>query len=84
MAEDLRGLPPALVITAGYDPLRDEGKHYGDRLAEAGVKVEYQCFESTIHGFMNFSGALDAGREGLELAAARVREVLQSQPDVRE
>lgn len=74
--EDLSGLPPALVITAGHDPLRDEGKHYADRLKAAGVDVEYVCFESTIHGFMTFAGALDAGKQALELAARKLREKL--------
>jgi len=76
LKEDLGGLPPALIITAGHDPLRDEGKHYADRLKAAGVDVEYVCFESTIHGFMTFAGALDAGKEALELAARKLREKL--------
>lgn len=74
--DDLSGLPPALVITAGHDPLRDEGKHYADRLKAAGVDVEYVCFESTIHGFMTFGRALDAGKQALELAARKLREKL--------
>jgi acetyl esterase len=77
LEKDLSGLPPALVITAGFDPLRDEGEHYARRLAEANVPVEYRCFESTIHGFMSFAGVLDAGKQGLELVATRLREVLQ-------
>jgi acetyl esterase/lipase len=76
LAEDLSGLPPALVITAGFDPLHDEGKAYADRLAAAGVPVEYKCFETTIHGFMSFSGAIDAGKEGLALVANRVKAAL--------
>ena len=76
LAEELGGLPPALIITAGYDPLHDEGKHYADRLRDAGVTVEYQCFEGTIHGFMSFSGALDVGREGLELVSRYLQENL--------
>ena len=65
--KDLSGLAPALTITAGYDPLRDEGKAYADRLREAGVSSEYKCFDGTIHGFTLFPGALDAGKEGLSL-----------------
>lgn len=76
LAQDLAGLPPALVITAGFDPLRDEGQAYANRLEAAGVAVEYRCFDSTIHGFMSFVGAIDAGREGLELVAARLRSPL--------
>ncbi len=76
-APDLAGLPPALVVTAGFDPLRDEGRAFAERLAAAGVSVEYRCFEETIHGFFSFAGVLDAGREGLALVAARVRLALQ-------
>ncbi len=76
LTKDLSGLPPALIITAGYDPLCDEGKHYADRLRDAGVAVEYVCFEGTIHGFMSFSGALDAGKEGLALVSRHLQENL--------
>jgi acetyl esterase len=70
---DLAGLPPALVITAGYDPLCDEGEHYARRLRAAGVPVEYQCYTGTIHGFLSFAGVLKAGRDALDLVAARLR-----------
>jgi len=77
LAPDLAGLPTALIITAGFDPLVDEGRRYGQRLTAAGVPVEYRRFHSTIHGFMSFAGVPDAGREGLELVAARLRSHLQ-------
>jgi acetyl esterase len=75
-ASDLAGLPPALVLTAGCDVLRDEGKAYADRLARAGVPVEYQCFEGTIHAFMSFAGAIPLGLEGLSFVASRLRAAL--------
>ena len=66
LCADLSNLPPALVITAGYDPLCDQGKHYADRLREAGVMTEFQCFSGAIHGFLNFSGVLDVGVAGMD------------------
>jgi acetyl esterase len=78
LADDLAGLPPALVVTAGCDPLRDEGRAYADRLAAAGVPVEYRCFESTIHAFMSFAGAIPVGVEGLSFVASRLRAALHA------
>lgn len=72
-ARSLAALPPALVITAGCDPLRDEGRMYAERLAAAGVPVELKCFETTIHGFVSMSGAIDAGKEALALIASRMK-----------
>jgi acetyl esterase/lipase len=67
--EDYAGLPPALIITAGHDPLRDEGAEYAETLDAAGVPVAYECREGTIHGFMNMGrvlrGAHGWGRERL-------------------
>lgn len=57
-AVSLHDLPPAIVVTAGYDPLRDEGERYADRLAHDGVTVVRHSYPSTIHGFLWMAGAL--------------------------
>ena len=75
-AASLAGLPPALTITAGHDPLRDEGKAYADALAAAGVDSDYKCYEGTIHGFLSFPGALEAGADGLSFAAQALKKAL--------
>jgi len=77
-ADDYRGLPPALVIAAGYDPCRDENAYYAERLEMDGVPVTYRCFESTIHPFFLFDGAIDAGREGQLLVADTLSKFLKT------
>jgi acetyl esterase len=70
-AEDLAGLPPAYVTTAGFDPLRDEGEAYAERLREAGVKVTLRRHPSLIHGFANMTAISSTARAAmLDLAAA--------------
>jgi acetyl esterase len=59
-AKDHSRLPPAYIITAGFDPLRDEGKAYAERLEQAGVDVTYECFEGQIHGFLPMAGVIAA------------------------
>jgi acetyl esterase len=61
LAKDLAGLPPAYVLTAGYDPLKDEGQAYADRLRKAGVKVTSAYFPGTIHGFFSMTRFLKQG-----------------------
>ncbi len=73
---DLSGLPPAWVLTAGYDPLRDEGKAYADKLRAAGVPVEYVNEPQMIHGFFQLSGAIDTGAATLKRAGAAIRRAL--------
>jgi acetyl esterase len=59
-AKDHSRLPPAYIVTAGFDPLLDEGKAYAERLTQAGVPVTYECFEGQIHGFLPMAGAIAA------------------------
>lgn len=64
---DDSGLPPTLIITAGFDPFRDEGFEYAERLAAAGVPVEYECYEGTVHGFMNMGRMLRVAYRSMRL-----------------
>jgi acetyl esterase len=72
-AADLSGLPPAFVLTAGYDPLRDEGEEYARRLERAGVPVALKRYEGAIHGFFQMGGVLRVAREAVEDACAFLR-----------
>jgi acetyl esterase len=76
VAADLRGLPPALIVLAGHDPLRDEGQAYADRLSAAGVPVECRCFEGTVHAFVSFAAMIPAANEALAFVASRMRAAL--------
>jgi acetyl esterase len=75
-APDLSGLPPALIVTAEYDPLRDEGEAYGARLADAGVAVDVRRYDGMIHGFVSMPELLDQGAEALDHCARTLREAL--------
>ncbi|NQW17225.1 MAG: alpha/beta hydrolase [Chloroflexi bacterium] len=72
-ATDLSGLPATTIVTAEYDPLRDEGEAYGVALAEAGVDVECTRYDGMIHGFNLQPGKFDDGRKALSEASARLR-----------
>lgn len=75
-ARDLAGLPPALVLVAGYDPLRDEGKAYATRLMQAGVPTVLTEYTGMIHGFFSMSGVMDAGKQALNQVAGALRDAL--------
>jgi acetyl esterase len=70
LAKDFAGLPPAFVLTAGYDPLRDEGRAYANRLIDAGVKTTYVNYPGTIHGFFTLTRFLKQGIKANDEAAA--------------
>jgi acetyl esterase len=72
-ASTMATAPPALVITAEYDPLRDEGEAYADRLREAGVTVDHIRYDGQIHAFFAMPGAIPAAREAVDGVAAALR-----------
>jgi acetyl esterase len=76
-AASLAGLPPALVITAGFDPLRDEGAAYARRLTEAGGQVDYINYGGMIHGFMPMGKLLATGNRATSHVALSLRQALR-------
>jgi acetyl esterase len=80
LAKSHAGLPPALVITAGYDPLRDEGAAYADKLRAAGVKVAYREYADMVHGFVLFGGVLESANAAVADCAAALRAAFERVP----
>lgn len=76
LAPDLRGLAPAVLLTAGFDVLRDEGEAYARRLAEAGVPVRHRRHASLIHGFCNATGVSRPARAAMDEATRWIGEAL--------
>ncbi len=73
LAPNLRGLPPALVITAEFDPLRDEGEAYGKRLEEVGVPTRVSRYNGMIHGFLSMAPILDQGKAAVGESSRALR-----------
>jgi acetyl esterase len=73
-APSLAGLPPALIITAGFDPLRDEGEAYAERLRAAGVTVDYVCYGGMIHGFVPMGKVIDSALHAVKLIGDSLRQ----------
>jgi len=72
---DLSGLPPAIVLTAEHDVLRDEGQEYAERLRQAGVAVQHQCAAGQMHGFLMMNGVLPGSREGVRHICGSLRKL---------
>jgi acetyl esterase len=75
-APSLAGVAPALVVTAGFDPLRDEGDAYARKLRAAGVRVDHICYGGMVHGFLPMGKLLDTGMRGVAQISAALREAL--------
>jgi acetyl esterase len=75
-AANLQRLPPAMIITAECDPLRDQGEAYARKLEAAGVKVELKRYEGMIHPFLSLAGVVDAGKTAIADAAAVIKGAL--------
>lgn len=80
LAPDLSALPPALVVTAGFDPLRDEGEAYAQALQRAGTRAELVRFPGLVHGFINMTGVNRTSRRALKEIAARAGQLLALAP----
>jgi acetyl esterase len=76
-APSLAGLPPALIVTAGNDPLRDEGEMYGGRLRDAGVMVDYVCYGGMIHGFVGMGKLIDTAQRAVSLIGDSLRQAFR-------
>ena len=72
-AKSLAGLPPAMVVTAEFDPLRDEGEAYAAKLREAGVPVKLKPYDGLVHGFFSMIGFFDQAKQAVGDAAAEIR-----------
>ncbi len=76
-APSLAGLPPALILTAGFDPLRDEGEAYAARLRQEGVRVDSTCYGGMIHGFVPMGRLLDTAHRAVSQIAGALRQAVR-------
>lgn len=77
LCQSLQGLPPALVLVAGFDPLHDEGVDYAQRLSAAGVRATLVNFERQIHGFITMGKVIDEANDAVAVCAAALRRALR-------
>jgi acetyl esterase len=77
LAKSLAELPPAFVMTAGFDPLRDEGRAYSERLQREGVPTQYREYSDMVHGFITMGRALDTANTALEDCAQALQRAWQ-------
>ena len=76
LADDFSSLPPAFILSAGYDILRDEAEHYAELLAQAGVPTELHRYESSFHPFLNAAGVIDVGKQAIDECAQKLAAAL--------
>ncbi|WP_018922340.1 alpha/beta hydrolase [Salsuginibacillus kocurii] len=81
-ADQLEGLPPALILTAEYDPLRDEGELYAEQLHEAGVPVQTVRYEGVMHGFVSFYEVMKSGEQGLLQTSQYLQRIVAEEEDL--
>jgi hypothetical protein len=77
LAPSLKGVAPAFLLTAGFDPLQDEGREYAERLRREGVEVEYRDYADMIHGFIVMGGVLDTANAAVADCCAALRRAFE-------
>ncbi len=79
LADSFKDLPPAVVITAGFDPLKDDGRLYAKKLEKAGVLVSYICFDQMMHGFVSMDRFFDEAEQAVDTIATRLKLFISTQ-----